>query len=141
MPGRQDIPELRAAYDAHQRVSVSDALSEREEAENAVRYLWRDEKTGAVLFSHDSPLDLRDRLMQFSFEPDENEAVMVLDVQSAPQRLLRALEHDVRRATTRREFREADSICQAVWGGSTLPGYRGRGSVTIGYATAYNWKP
>jgi len=46
-----NMDKLRQEYDTHQRINVSDALSEREESQAAVRYLWSEEKTGAVLFS------------------------------------------------------------------------------------------
>ncbi len=46
-----NMDQFRQEYDTHQRIHVSDALSEREETETAVRYLWHGEKAGTVLFS------------------------------------------------------------------------------------------
>jgi len=142
-----DMDKLRREYDTHQRIYVSDALSEREETPAAVRYLWSGEKAGAVLFSqlsvdnadaeiqkqmdrfqelgysvewkhynYDTPPDLKDRLREHGFKEEPAEAVMVLEIQHAPANLLQPVTHDIRRATTRQEFAQADAIHKAVWG-------------------------
>ncbi len=52
------------------------------------------------LYSHDTPLDLRQRLAAHGFEIDEVEALVVLDTESQPPILNRAFTHDIRRIQT-----------------------------------------
>ena len=49
-----------------------------------------------IVYAHDRPADLRERLLAHGFEPDESEAVLVLDLQQVPPALLGAVRHDVR---------------------------------------------
>lgn len=145
--GAMNVSKLRREYDTHQRIHLSDALSEREETELAVRYLWSGEKAGAVLFSrlsvdnadaeiqrqtdrfqelgysvewkhfsYDTPPDLKARLRLHGFQEQAEEAVMVLDIQQAPAKLLQPVTHDIRKAATLDEFARADAIHEAVWG-------------------------
>lgn len=67
-------------------------------------------------FDYDTPPDLPERLLAHGLQPDEAEAIMILDMKDAPTRLLDASQIDVRRATTPEELRHADSIQEAVWG-------------------------
>ena len=133
------------------------------------------------MFDHDTPADLKQRLIAHGFEPDEPEALMALDLEEAPARLLQPVSADIRRITdpaqlslvaavqaqvwekptpgledelaqTLRTHPDLMSIFQAyaddkpvanaricyhpgrrfadLWGGSTLPAYRGRGIYT-----------
>ncbi|MFZ1471306.1 MAG: GNAT family N-acetyltransferase [Anaerolineae bacterium] len=133
------------------------------------------------VFDHDTPADLKQRLIAHGFEPDEPEALMALDLEEAPARLLQPVSADILRITdpaqlslvaavqaqvwekptpgledelaqTLRTHPDLMSIFQAyaddkpvanaricyhpgrrfadLWGGSTLPAYRGRGIYT-----------
>lgn len=133
------------------------------------------------VFDHDTPADLKQRLIAHGFEPDEPEALMALDLEEASARLLQPISADIRRITdpaqlslvaavqaqvweeptpgledelaqTLRTHPDLMSIFLAyaddkpvanaricyhpgrrfadLWGGSTLPAYRGRGIYT-----------
>jgi hypothetical protein len=48
-------------------------------------------------YDHDMPGDLKDRLSVHGFQAEEPEALLVLDIDTAPQILLQPVAHDVRR--------------------------------------------
>jgi GNAT superfamily N-acetyltransferase len=67
--------------------------------------------------SHDSPPDLLARIKAHGFELDEEEeAILVLDVNEAPETLLQPVKHDVRRVTAPDELATVVSVQAAVWG-------------------------
>jgi GNAT superfamily N-acetyltransferase len=68
------------------------------------------------LFEQDSPSDLRDRLRTHGFEIGEKEAIMVLDMDSAPATLLEPIGHDVRRITDPEQVKSVLSVQSRVWG-------------------------
>jgi hypothetical protein len=68
--------------------------------------------------SHDSPPDLRDRLVAHGFTPDEPGTIMVLDLEALPRELRAPPVADVRRLTTREELDAVVQIEEAVWGGN-----------------------
>lgn len=131
------------------------------------------------VFGHDRPADLAARLIARGFVPEEEDAIMVLDVANAPPVLLAEPAADVRRLTDPAQLGEVVAVMEGVWhekfdwiherlgahlaihgylsvylayaggvavsagwtyfyrgsfaglwGGSTLPGYRGRGLYT-----------
>src|SRR5436190_12435842 len=49
--------------------------------------------------SHDTPEDLKERLVARGFALDETEAILVLDLQELPTALISLPRHDVRRVT------------------------------------------
>jgi predicted GNAT family acetyltransferase len=51
------------------------------------------------LYSHDTPADLKDRLIAQGFEVEEAEAIMVLEVGNMPEILRQSVSHDIRRTT------------------------------------------
>ncbi len=74
------------------------------------RFEWK-------LYEHDTPPDLRERLLQHGFEAQEPDAVMVLDLQEAPDGLLDPVTADVRRITHSDQLPDAIQILGQVWGG------------------------
>lgn len=66
-------------------------------------------------FDYDSPKDLPERLLKHGFTPEEPEAVMILDINKAPKRLLETPKFDVRRASTLDQLNDADTVQAAVW--------------------------
>lgn len=67
------------------------------------------------LFSYDTPDDMRERLLRHSFQEDEKEAIMVLPIADAPERLLKKVTVDIRKATSREMFLDVDKVYYAVW--------------------------
>jgi GNAT superfamily N-acetyltransferase len=71
---------------------------------------------------HDRPADLRERLLAHGFEPEEPEAVLVLDLKQVPPALLEAVRHDVRRIEHPDQLDDVISIQQQVWQASFARG-------------------
>jgi len=73
------------------------------------------------VFSHDTPPDLKERLVAHGFELEETEAILALDLAALPEVLLRPTqhEHDIRRITRPEELADVAAIRQAVWGEDT----------------------
>jgi len=160
---------------------TADAAIAAQVAEMSRRIAAFDEGFEWKVFDHDTPADLKLRLIAHGFTPDEPEALMALDLENAPPRLWEPRRADIRRlsdpaqvqqitlvqtevwdepmpglaeelAQTLRTHPELLSIFQAyaderpvanawiryhpgrqfadLWGGSTLPAYRGRGFYT-----------
>ena len=74
---------------------------------------------------HDRPTDLRERLLAHGFEPEEPEAVLVLDLQQVPPALLGAVRHDVRRIDHPGQLDDAMAVREQVWQAS-FAGWRAR---------------
>lgn len=74
------------------------------------RFEWK-------LYEHDTPPDLRERLLQHGFEAQEPDAVMVLDLEEAPHALLEPVTADVRRITHPDQLPDVIQILEQVWGG------------------------
>jgi hypothetical protein len=87
------------------------------------------------VYDHDSPADLKDRLAARGFEVEDPDAVMVLDLQTAPPALLAPVTVDVRRLTDPAQLADVIAVEEAVWGSNfdwiharmghhlTIPGY------------------
>src|SRR5688572_12829065 len=71
------------------------------------------------VFAHDTPPDLKDRLVGRGFELEETEAILALDLQALPEVLLQSAEHDIRRIAKPEELNDVAAIRQAVWGEDT----------------------
>lgn len=78
--------------------------------ENGRSFEWK-------LYEHDTPADLRHRLLKHGFTLGEEEAVMALDLHRAPEALLQPVSADVRRLTHPTEVSQVVEIEEAVWGG------------------------
>ena len=71
-----------------------------------------------IVFDHDTPGDMKERLRAHGFEPDEPGAVMVLDLNDASAELWTPVQADVRRITRREQLGDVISILEQVWGGN-----------------------
>lgn len=67
------------------------------------------------VFAHDTPADLKERLLAHGFAAEENEALVVLDIETAPAALLQPVSHDVRRLTQPEHLSDITAIHAAVW--------------------------
>lgn len=67
-------------------------------------------------YEHDTPVDLRGRLIARGFAPDEPEALMVLDIESAPAILLQPIALEVRRITDPDQIPSLMKALTQVWG-------------------------
>jgi GNAT superfamily N-acetyltransferase len=71
-----------------------------------------------IVCEHDTPTDLKERLLEHGFEAEEPEAVLVLDLGRAPSLLLQAVQQDVRRIEHSDHLDDVITIHRSVWGGS-----------------------
>src|SRR5215207_501379 len=71
-----------------------------------------------VVFDHDKPPALRERLAAHGFTPDEPAALMVLDLHAPPSALLAPVTADLRRITSREGLDDVIAIEEQVWGGN-----------------------
>lgn len=69
-------------------------------------------------YSHDSPSDLRERLIAHGFEPDDPGALMALDLQEAPAPLLSPVTADLRPITSREGLPVVAQVLHETYGGS-----------------------
>lgn len=103
-----------AAFLLHSRLdeSIVDAVIESEIAyfeSLGLDFEWK-------AYDYDTPADLVARLAARGFEVEEPEAVMVLDLEHAPDELWQPVSQDVRRITDPAQLSEIASIHEAVWG-------------------------
>lgn len=68
------------------------------------------------LYDYDTPADLRDRLVAHGFAPEDPEALLALDLQTAPAELLAPPKHAVQRITDPELVPEVLSVQDEVWG-------------------------
>lgn len=71
-----------------------------------------------IVYTHDQPTDLKERLLARGFVAEEPETVVVLDLQHPPPLLLQPVQHDVRRIDHPGQLDDVITIHQRVWGGS-----------------------
>jgi GNAT superfamily N-acetyltransferase len=67
------------------------------------------------VYNHDSPADLRQRLIAHGFEDSEEEALLILDIENAPPSLFQATDHDIRKVTDPADVELAMAIQTEVW--------------------------
>ncbi len=66
-------------------------------------------------YAHDTPADLRERLIGRGFKAEEPEALMVLDIERAPSILLRPVTHAIRRITDPDQVSDVIAVLNRVW--------------------------
>ena len=66
-------------------------------------------------YDHDTPGDLKDRLLAHGFAAEEPEALLALDIETAPVSLLRPVTHDVRRIVDPDRLDDVRHILETVW--------------------------
>jgi hypothetical protein len=67
------------------------------------------------VFDHDTPANLKERLLAHGFTPEEPEALAVLDLESAPDVLWQPVPEAVRRVTQPDEIDWIVEILESVW--------------------------
>lgn len=67
------------------------------------------------VFSHDTPSDLRERLMAYGFVSDDAEAIMVLDLEAAPETLFAQSPVEIRRITDPSQIDTVVQVLNQVW--------------------------
>jgi GNAT superfamily N-acetyltransferase len=67
------------------------------------------------VYDHDSPPDLKARLLAHGFEAGDPEALLALDLAAAPARLLQPVTHDVRRLTRPDQLDDVVVVKRVVW--------------------------
>ena len=70
-----------------------------------------------LVYQHDTPADLKDRLLSHGFEVDEPDAIMVLDVKHASTALLDPVDYDVQRIDDPSRVDDVLAIRHRVWPG------------------------
>ncbi|HWQ08565.1 MAG TPA: GNAT family N-acetyltransferase, partial [Holophaga sp.] len=68
------------------------------------------------LYGHDTPDDLRQRLLAHGLEAEPPESLLVLDLQDVPPRLLAPVDLDIRRIQDARQLEDVGRIQESVWG-------------------------
>ena len=72
------------------------------------------------VFDHDTPADLKQRLLAHGFEAEEPEALMALDLEDAPPRLRAPLQADVRRSSDPAQVKQITVVQEGVWDDAKL---------------------
>ncbi|NOZ48827.1 MAG: GNAT family N-acetyltransferase [Chloroflexi bacterium] len=70
-----------------------------------------------VVFQHDKPVNLKDRLLAHGFEAEEPEAIMVLDVEHVSTALQKMVNHDVQRIKDPQKIGDVITVREQVWRG------------------------
>jgi hypothetical protein len=91
--------------------------------EQIVYFTERQQPFEWKVYDHDQPAGFRDRLVAAGFEPEEPDAVMVLDLETAPASLLSPPHFDdpaivIRPITTRAGLADVIRVEERVWGGN-----------------------
>ena len=71
-----------------------------------------------IVYQHDTPANLKDRLLVHGFEAQDPNAILVLDIRHVSPRLLEPVQHDVRRIEDPERIDDVITIHQRVWHGS-----------------------
>lgn len=93
--------------DEHADEAIQEQISHYHEQKTS--FEWK-------VYEHDSPPDLRARLVMQGFKPRERDVVMVLNVREAQPRLLRRPHVDVVRVTDVLQLKELTTILSRVYG-------------------------
>jgi GNAT superfamily N-acetyltransferase len=145
-----DVATIRALYD-RERQEVEIFGLQREVAGSVVRHIFPDgsgliiysDLTAAtaeqairdqvshfeaqvcdlrwIVYQHDRPPDLKDRLLAHGFEADDPEAILVLELEHVSPLLLQPVGHDVRRIDAPEGLDDVITIHQRVWGSDFAP--------------------
>jgi hypothetical protein len=80
---------------------------------------YHDQKLTWEVYSHDPQCEvLREKLPAYGFELDDEAAVMLLDISTAPKSLLAPPQHNIRRITHPDGLADVISVLEKVWGGN-----------------------
>ena len=67
------------------------------------------------VYAHDAPADLKERLVAHGFAAEEPEALVILDIETAPPSLLQPVSLDVRRIARPEQLTDLAVIYEGVW--------------------------
>jgi len=67
------------------------------------------------VYDYDKPADLKERLGSYGFIVKEAEALVVLDLENAPEILWQPVRHDIRRIANPEELEDVQTIEEQVW--------------------------
>ena len=67
------------------------------------------------LYDYDQPFDLKERLESHGFHIEEPEAIMVLDLEDAPENLWQPILHNVQQIIDPKKLADVQSVEQQVW--------------------------
>jgi GNAT superfamily N-acetyltransferase len=70
-----------------------------------------------IVYQHDTPKNLKDRLLAHGFQADDPDVTMVLDVQDASPALLEPVNYDIRRIDDPNKIEDVLAIRHQVWKG------------------------
>ena len=84
-------------------------------AEQIARYRQSNQNFEWKTYDYDTPDDLKERLSAQGFQAEEPEALLVLDIETAPPALLQPVKHAVRRITDPQQLEEVRQILESVW--------------------------
>lgn len=73
-----------------------------------------------VVFQHDKPVNLKDRLLAHGFEAEESEAIMVLDIEHVSTALPKMVNYDVQRVKDPQKIDDVITVRKQVWQGDFL---------------------
>lgn len=108
----QEKGEGSVIYSRLDETEVEDAIREQ------VSYF---ESTGQdfewKVYDYDTPPDLKERLAARGFEVEDPDAIMVLDLEEAPEVLFRPTTHTVKRITHPEGIKDVMAVEEAVWEG------------------------
>lgn len=68
------------------------------------------------VYDHDTPSDLKDRLLNRGLVAEDPDAIMVLDLSEAPPALLEPVKADVRRLMHRDQIEDVIRVEEQIWG-------------------------
>ncbi len=95
------------------------------------------------VYDYDQPSDLKERLESSGFIVEEAEAVVVLDLEHAPEMLWQPIRHDVQRISEPEKLADVETVEEQVWGedaswvhhylGGALTNYPEQMSVYVAY--------
>ncbi len=110
-----NLDPTRLSFISHSELTTANADQIIQEQ---IRW-YREQVNGAGLewktYDHDTPPDLQRRLIAHGFEPEEREALLILDLENCPDVYLQPVTADVRQVTTEGQFRQIAGIQTAVY--------------------------
>ena len=68
-----------------------------------------------VVFQHDTPANLKDRLLAHGFLSEEPDAILILDIEDLSQVLVKPISYDVQRISDPNKIDDVLTIRQQVW--------------------------
>ncbi|MEL6308992.1 MAG: GNAT family N-acetyltransferase [Chloroflexota bacterium] len=111
------VANEKMGFVLHSDLSADDDLNAIIQAQLAY---FKDKGAEAIEWKHydyDAPDTLPMYLLKNGLQPDEREAVMVLEIASAPDALKATPTHDIRKVTDATMLEDADRVHNAIWEG------------------------